>query len=128
MTLFEENLSRTDNGPAGYAEAPFKYLNRSARLEVGRIRSTLEEWFKHYPSEGEAEFRTRFRSDEHHDSAFFELFLHELLLRLDCSVTLHPSVATAAAHPDFLVNPRSGASFYLEAVLATDQSAADAAR
>jgi hypothetical protein len=54
-------------------------------------------------------------------SAFFELFLHELLLRLGCNVEVHPDPGTGSSRrPDFLVTDPDGQQFFLEAVLATD--------
>jgi hypothetical protein len=58
-----------------------------------------------------------------YNSAFFELFLHELLLRLGCRITIHPVPSnTTAKRPDFLVECGSCEPFYLEAVVATDTS------
>ncbi len=127
--LFDE-LARTETGPAGHAEPEFTYLNRSARPEVKRIREVLEAWFSHYPEVGRADLRGRFRSpsNNQHRSAFFELLLHELLSRLNCRVTIHPTPPTGITRcPDFLVEPDSGEPFYLEAVVATDESAMEAA-
>jgi hypothetical protein len=56
-------------------------------------------------------FRTEFRS------AFFELFLHELLLRLGATVELHPNVGTKGNRPDFSARfASSGRTVIVEAV------------
>lgn len=127
MRLFDE-IHRSDEGPAQYAEPKFTYLNRSARVAVNRMREVLEAWFSHYPTQEQAELRARFRHryDWNHRSAFFELFLHELLLQLGCRVVIHPSMGPdQMKHPDFLVQSPKGELFYMEAVLATDESKED---
>ena len=55
------------------------------------------------------------------------MFLHELLLRLNCKVKLHPILEKTTKVPDFLVDPKSGHKFFLEATVATGESANDSA-
>lgn len=128
MSLFDR-IERDDYGPALYAEPQFNYLNRSARPGVQKIRDVLEDWLSHYADDHRPDLRARFRStdDSQHRSAFFELFLHELLLRLDCRVEIHPTVPNTIRHPDFLAESQGGTRFYLEGVLATDESRAETA-
>ncbi|KAF0107818.1 MAG: hypothetical protein FD146_1449 [Anaerolineaceae bacterium] len=123
IKLFDE-IQRVGTEGAGYAEPEFVYLNRTARKEFAQIRDLLEEWFIHYPTSGQLDLRNRFRSpnDCQHKAAFFELFLHELLLRLNCNVILHPSLEGNTKVPDFLVEPQSNYKFYLEATVATGES------
>ena len=90
----------------------------------------MEEWFAAYPDPEKAELRKRLRVDinAHHQAAFFELFLHELLMRLGYSVSLHPSVPGGVSKsPDFLVESSQADRFYLEATLATGESAQEIA-
>jgi hypothetical protein len=124
VRLFDKGANGGDCGPKPYAEATFSYYNRSGRQAIGRIRDLLEDWFSRYPEPRKPSLRERFRSsdDVAHQSAFFELFLHELLVRLGCKVTVEPPLAGTAQHPDFLVSSPTGAQFYVEAVLATDES------
>ena len=128
MKLFDET-ERNDCEWAQYAEPLFVYLNRTARPEFARVRDELERWFSHYPPSGQEELRARFRSkiDSQHRAALFELFLHELLLRLGCQVTLHPTVPNVTRAPDFLAESPDGERFYIEATIATNQSATEAA-
>lgn len=49
------------------------------------------------------------------ESAFWELYLHELHLRLGFDIEVHPP-GPRTTHPDFLVN-RGSERFYLEAVV-----------
>jgi len=129
ISVFDD-VQRDDVGPQLYAEPSFNYLNRSARPMIGRIRSVIELWFTHYPPGEQTDLRARLRSpdEQQHLSAFFELLLHELLLRLKCQVVVHPPLSTSLEkRPDFLVTSPSGDQFYLEATLATAESRAKAA-
>lgn len=63
MKLFNE-INRDYEGPAHYVEPVFTYLNRSARLAVGRIRQLLETWSSHYPAVEKAELRRKFSVDQ----------------------------------------------------------------
>ena len=85
MRLFD-TISRHDEGLPQFAEPEFIYLNRSAKPDVSHIRELLEAWLSRYPTSVQTDLCGRFRSpdDTPHRSAFFELFLHELLLRLGC--------------------------------------------
>lgn len=125
MNLFDE-MERDDHGPGSYSELGYVYLNRSARSYAARVRETLETWFSRYPIADQEELRSRFRSDKH-PSAFYELFVHELLIRLGCQVDVHPELVSTTRRPDFLVKSPTGSSFYLEAVLATNESDEEAA-
>jgi hypothetical protein len=105
-------------------EPDFTYLNFSARPGVQRIREMVDDWFSRYPEAHRAEFRARFREadDYHHRSAFFELFLNELLLRLKYQIEIHPEIRGIPRRPDFRITSPEGTSSYLEAVLATDET------
>ena len=128
MKLFDK-IQRTDLESARYAEPVFKYINRTARDEFEEIRKKLEIWFSHYPTLEQPELRARFRSniDSQHQSALFELLLHEILIEFGCSVTPHPTLSNTAKTPDFLVKPLTGTPFYIEAVLVTNKSADEVA-
>jgi hypothetical protein len=128
MAVFDQ-IERVELGPRPYAQPDFNYLNGSARQGVQAIRHTIEEWFLHYPNDDRAELRTRLRSEDNyqHRSAFFELFLHELLLRLGCDVEVHPQVAGTQRHPDFHVQSPMGHACYLEAILASDETREESA-
>jgi hypothetical protein len=123
LTLFDD-IDRTDDGPAKYAEPSFPYWNRSARKDIALVRAHLEEWFRRYPTEHASDLRARFRSpdDVQHRGAFFELFLHELLLRLGCVAEVHPEVPGTSKRPEFRVTSPGGLEFYLEAKVANDES------
>lgn len=121
--LFSD-IERRYEGLPDHSEPGYLYLDRSARVEAARVREVLEEWFSHYPEGHRGEFLGRFQSpdDQHHLSAFLELYLHELCRRLGCELTVHPIIPGTERSPDFLVMGVGGSS-YLEATLATESSA-----
>lgn len=123
MKLFDDFV-RNHQPPAGYGEFEFEYLNRSATEPIRKIRDVLEDWFSRYPQSDACELRERFRSRDsyNHSSAFFELWLHELLLCLGCSVKVHPTLPTTAKRVDFRVESPQGNDFYLEAIHVTGES------
>jgi hypothetical protein len=123
MELFDR-IERTDTGRATYAEAAFAYLNRSARTDVAQVRELLESWFARYPLEHQPELAGRFRAAGRRalEPPFFELFLHELLLRLGCRLTVHPQLTGTERRPDFLVESDGGTSFLLEAAVVSDEA------
>jgi hypothetical protein len=128
MKLFD-NKQGNDLDCMCYMESNYSYLNRSARPELKKIRNLLEEWFKNYPDSVKTNLKSRFidNNDSNHNSAFFELFLHELLIKLGCEVQIEPSVTGTQKRPDFLVNTPDGFQFFLEAVLATGESIEESA-
>lgn len=128
MRLFDQ-IQRTDQESARYAEPMFTYMNRTARSDFEKVREKLELWFSHYPVLEQPELRARFRSDidTQHQSALFEILLHQILLVFGCKITPHPTLPNTAKTPDFLVKPLSGTPFYVEAVLATNESAEEVA-
>jgi hypothetical protein len=123
MPLFDDT-TRTYDGPADYREPHFHYLNRSARIDITRLRLEVDLWFRRYPSEHSSDLRARFRSSDNvqYGGAFFELFLHEFLLRLSCSIEIHPEMPGTTRRPEFKVTSSDGGQFYLEARVVTDES------
>lgn len=88
----------------------------------------VQAWIERYPAENQPEMvrRLRSRDDTLHRSAFFELFLHELLIRQDFNiVAIEPEMPNGRA-PEFLVAAPDGTRFYLEATLALGLSNVDA--
>ena len=126
MRLFDDDeaIDRSDTQPSSHAEPRFPYLNRSGRPVAAQVRAVLESWFQSYPESGKLELWSRFRSPDStpHHSAFFELYMHQLLKRLGYDVEIHPEVSTGAKRPDFLVSKLGEGSFILEATLAGSMS------
>jgi hypothetical protein len=115
IKLFDD-FSRTYLTPGGYNESSFDYLNRSASEPICKIRRVLEDWFSRYPADHQLELSRRFRARDEFDSAFFELWLHELMLRLGCEVEVHPTLPRTNRKVDFFVKSPQDKDFYLEAI------------
>jgi hypothetical protein len=128
MTVFD-NIERDNLGPRPYAQPDFTYLNTSARPGVQAIRESIDGWLLRYPREDRAELQARLRSRDNyqHRSAFFELFLHELLLDLGCDVAIHPEIVGIPTRPDFHVRSHDGSTCYLEAVFVSDETREESA-
>ncbi|MFY9909394.1 MAG: hypothetical protein WCF22_15525 [Candidatus Sulfotelmatobacter sp.] len=124
--LFDE-IERTETRRKRERESTFGYLNSSARTPMTAARAVLEQWFDSYPESGMADLRARFRSpiDAQHQSAFWELYLHELFSRLGLTLEPHPEIQGSRNHPDFLVKEGDVAKFYLEGIVAGLPSAKD---
>lgn len=129
--LFDIDASRSDLRPKDYSEPHFSYLDKSGRPEAQRVRDLLEQWFSRFPTHAQAALRARFRKNKAvpHHSAFFELYLHELLLLAGYEVTVAATDdrGSGGKKPDFIAHRRFQPEFYLEATLATDKPSADAA-
>jgi hypothetical protein len=127
LSVFD-NIDRTTIGAATRLSSAFNYLNTSNRVEAARVRALLDDLFQRYPAAEQNNLKRRLRSVDNitHSSAFFELVLHELLLRSGCEIlAVEPDLPGSPKKPDFIVNAPSGEQFYLEATLATGRSTAD---
>jgi len=84
------------------------------------FRRMANYWFDRFPAAGQSDLAGRFRAGNeiNHQSAFFELYLHELLFRLSYHMEVHPVLTGTTNHPDFLVFKDEIPQFYLEATLA----------
>ncbi len=112
--LFDD-INRVYNGPAEFAESIFNYLNRSARPESQKVRELLEEWFSKYPDEEKEDLKNRLRSDDwSFYSAFFELYLYNMLLNFGFNIEIHPKVEREK-RLEFKVFKQGNSLFLLEA-------------
>ena len=126
MNLFDD-FERTHDGPADMGESLYAYINRSARSQAAQARMLCERWFDDYKKSASTDdiksFVGAFRSkvDKQHYAAWFELLMHQILIRLGCSVKIHPDLSGNDNHPDF--NALSdGSRFFVEAtVVAPDK-------
>lgn len=127
MPLFDDTHRAPDIG-ANANEGAYQYLNRSGRREVEQVREKFSEFFDRYPEDHQASLIARFKSDNDttHQSAAFELILHEALLRSGAHIeAIEPPLPHTNRSPDFLVRNIDGERFYLEATLATGMSDRD---
>lgn len=130
MSIFSAAV-RTDPSPAAHGEGRFRFLDRVSGPYWDQVRQLIENWFARLGPDVQADVRGRLRSkdDRQFRGAFFELYLHESLLRMGYKVTCHPVLEGTARRPDFLAE-KDGRAMYIEARSASssDNSAAAAAR
>ena len=118
LTLFDDIL-RTDHSYSAEREPAFDFLNRSAWPASYNMRMKLEQWFQDYPEGAKSGLRARFRRpDDNHGSAFFELLLYQIFLRLGLSPKVEPTPQKGRGRPDFAIKTWSGAVYYVEANVA----------
>lgn len=113
MNLFDEKI-RNYSGFSKNLTSNYDYINDSSRNDVTALRSTLNQWFSHYPIEEQAELKSRLIKGETFDDTFFEMYLHELLLCMGFQLKLHPAMKGSANHPDFYA-VKHHTEIYLEA-------------
>ncbi|MEI8240466.1 MAG: hypothetical protein WCI22_13720 [Actinomycetota bacterium] len=96
------------------------------------VRSLIEEWASRLPPEEQVDTCSRLRSADNRvfTSAYWELYLHAVLVSSGYSVECHPPLAHTSRRPDFLATKADDA-LYLEATVASksdETAAADARR
>jgi hypothetical protein len=124
MSIFDD-IPRSDRDPPQQDETAFAYLNRSGRAEGARVRQLVEDWLSRYPEKDRDTLIARLRSsiDDQHRGAFFELFIHELIIaRGHRIISIEPKLPHTAKSPDFLIESREGHRLYLECTIATGRS------
>jgi hypothetical protein len=123
-----DDIDRVDPSPRGHVESNADFLNRVRGPFWDEVRALVERWFGNLPQTEQADVRGRLRSPDNRQShgAFWELYLHESLIRAGYAVTPHPVVAGTARRPDFLAR-REDSTFYLEARLTRERAGAQAA-
>jgi hypothetical protein len=113
MPLFDDR-ERTDRSPSPISEDQSAFLSRSDRADAVNIRAELERWFDRYPAAEQSDLRSKFRDPRNHLSAWWELYLHELFIRLEFQVEVHPELSDVTTRPDFKMTGPVGV-FLLEA-------------
>ncbi len=90
---------------------------------MARAREFLEDLVAGYPDPDDLIRRFRSNNNSNFRSAEFELLLYSALQRQGFLLEPHPELPNGSkSRPDFLVTTPTGQSFYLEAVLATENS------
>lgn len=124
-------ISRNDPSPASHGDSQFQFLDRVSGPYWDQVRDLIEDWFSRLCSDAQADVRGRLRSrdDRQFDGAFFELYVHECLLRMGYTVTCHPEPEGSERRPDFLAE-KNRSRMYVEARSAStsDVSVGAAAR
>ena len=98
--------------PAQRAETTYSFLDRSSKPEFKRIRDMLERWIARLPEKQRRDAVAKMRhkhpgsqkKENQFNAAFFELFLHELLLGTGEEVAAEPIINGKT--PDFVVTER----------------------
>src|SRR4051794_6823694 len=100
-----DDIQRQGDEPASHLIGRFYYLNSSGREEAALVREKVDEFLNNYPAEHQATMirGLRSRDDIRHRSSFFELALHELLLRQGHRVVEVEPELPGGRRPDFLV-------------------------
>jgi len=96
----------------------YEYCCRSKNDAHERYCKFWEECYQKYPQVEKHRVKRDFQSrrNETHLSACFELFLHELLIRLGFKVEVHPEKPEFGADkPDFVASKPANGEFLLEA-------------
>ena len=106
---------RIDASPRAQQESSYQFLDRVKGRFWDRVRDLLESWVSRYPPDGAADLVGRLTADDiDFRSAFWELYLHELVLAHGAIAHCHPSVPGSSRRPDFLIEGFAE-PFYLEA-------------
>lgn len=119
MVLFVDH-KRTDSSRSKYRETTFGFLDRVQSNYFGNVRELLNRWVEGYPTEHRAELIQRLRSasSDQQMSAFWELYLHEVMRSARWDMTVHPGIVGSSTFPDFLAR-RAPDLFFLEATSST---------
>lgn len=125
MKIFDE-IVRTYLEPATKLEKTFHFLNRSARTSFTKVREVLEHWLQNYPANHRSRLVERFRRDDFW-SAWYELFLHQMLVSMQATVEVERQVGSKGKYPDFHVSIGDH-KFVIEAVLLTGESKLERAK
>src|ERR1051326_2171910 len=116
MQLFDSPPT-TDVGPASHGEPHIDYMTRTGRPAFALARILIERWLAQVPHPHRRPLITRLRSrdDRQFEAAFFELYMHTLLMRLGCAVKIHPRAGGKGGRPDFLATTPAGEKVLVEA-------------
>jgi len=103
IRLFD-TFERLELRPSWSRETPFSYLNSSARPDIMRIRSMLENWFHRYPYELQSDWKRRFM-DGPDNAAFTELLIYQMLKKMGAlDIIPRPNIPNCRRTPHFLAN------------------------
>ncbi|WP_259014450.1 hypothetical protein [Emticicia fluvialis] len=97
----------------------YDFYNDTSKEEFVEVREKLEDWFSRYPDSAKKQLRRDMQNQ--FDSAFFELFIHELFYQQGFSLTVHPALPGSSKNPDFLAK-KGDVELYLEAKTVFDES------
>jgi len=95
------SFTRTQTAPIRADQSSYDFLNASAWSAIADARRRMSLWFDRVPPHARRSLRSRLQSRDKrsHQSAFFELAVHEVLTRLPSRVTFEPMIDGLT--PDF---------------------------
>ena len=122
QTSLFDVVQRVNPQPASHEESTFQFLNRVVGPFWDRVRALVDEWYQRIPLGQRGDLKRRFQSKDSLSTlaAFWEIYLHESLLRHGFEVTVHPEVPGTGRSPDFLAESDES-SFYVEATCYFDK-------
>ena len=126
MRLFDDG-ERTYEGRIDEGESFRSFLNRSAHPLASKLRDRCNDWLKDYSSDASEDdlkdFLARFSSNrnEQFSAASFELIMHQMLVRLGFSVSIHPDLHGSGSRPDFAATS-DGSRILVEATVVNPHS------
>jgi hypothetical protein len=96
---------RSSPAGRGLRESIWVFLDRSSRTESKRTKALVRQWLAEYPCSHVREMRRRLQSssDNQFLAAFFELYLHRLLILLGLAVRIPTSPGPAQKTEDFAI-------------------------
>ena len=99
-------------------ESVYDYCSHSAGDMATAYRLLAEQWLHNYPDQHLSAFLRRFKGkrDDDHNSAFFELFLHEYLRKLCDKIAIEEEIANSGKRADFGLRYRDGSMLAVEAL------------
>ncbi|WP_237542738.1 MULTISPECIES: hypothetical protein [unclassified Streptomyces] len=108
---------QTDSAPKRASESNAEFFERVAGPFWDQVRNVINEWWSHFPPDDPSGLLSRLRdrnSDVNVFSALWELYLHEMLIRSNCTVKIEQEIGKGDSRPDFLVT-RGDERFAIEA-------------
>lgn len=120
MSILFEDKTRDYMGIAFPSESVFDFFDRSGTDWAESIRSYLNVWIANYPSDDVKSLISRLKNREF-DSAFHELFIHELFNQLGYQLEPHPDLGHTSKRPEFRFSKNSEIG-YIESKLVTEKA------
>lgn len=99
-------------------ESTYRYYSHSGLPKLVKYRHLTEEWLSRYPEEHLRGFLRRFqgKDSQAHESAFFELFLHERLRVLCDRIEIEGEIVDSGKRADFVLHYADGSAIAVEAL------------
>lgn len=128
MRLFDD-FERTYYGPADPDEPFYKFLDRFNDPRAEQARTLCNQWFPDYECDAPEDELARFlgnfcgKDDVNHYAAWFELLMHQILVRIGFDVTVEPKLKLAGHEltPDFAI-AWNGSRIFVEATVVAPEN------